>query len=114
MTTWEKSLRDILSDEDVDFGNMASILVDLFEGVVVPDIFLTHANKVAVQQIFSVKVSTVCITITKSTLNACDLEDKWLMMNFLFSDGGIQETWETSLSAWYILLIADFITKRNT
>ena len=58
---WEKSLRDILSDEDVDFGNMASILVDLFEGVVVPDIFLTHANKVAVQQIFSVKVSDVCI-----------------------------------------------------
>jgi hypothetical protein len=57
MMTWEKSLRDILSDEDVDFGNMASILVDLFEGVVVPDIFLTHANKVAVQQIFSVKVS---------------------------------------------------------
>lgn len=53
---WEDSLNVILESDSADFGNMASILVDLFEGVVTPDIFLTHTNKVAVQQVFSVKV----------------------------------------------------------
>ena len=65
LTEWEEALRDILHNE-CDFSNMSSILVYLFEGVVVPDllegvvvpgIFLTHANKVAVQKIFSVRVS---------------------------------------------------------
>ena len=55
---WEESLYDLLGGDGIDFGNMSSILVELFEGVVLPDIFLTHSNKVAVQQIFSVRVST--------------------------------------------------------
>lgn len=54
---WEESIAEILGCEFIDHGNMASILVELFEGVVVPEVFLTHANKVAVQQIFSVRVS---------------------------------------------------------
>lgn len=56
---WEKTIRNLLDNEVTDFGNLSSLLVDLFEGVVMPDIFLTHANKVAVQQIFSVRVSTL-------------------------------------------------------
>ena len=54
---WDESIAEILGCEFIDHGNMSSILVELFEGVVAPEVFLTHANKVAVQQIFSVRVS---------------------------------------------------------
>ena len=54
----EETLGDLLDGDGIDFGNLSSILVDLFEGVVLPDVFLTHSNRVAVQQVFSVRVST--------------------------------------------------------
>ena len=50
-------LLDILQDtEDVDYSDSASVLFGLFDGTVQPDIFLTFANKVALQQIFIVKM----------------------------------------------------------
>lgn len=39
-----------------EYDSLASDLVDFFDGVVSPDIFLTHSNEVSVQQIVSVKV----------------------------------------------------------
>ena len=50
-------LLDILKDTvDVDYSDNASVLFGLFDQTVQPDIFLTFANKVALQQIFIVKV----------------------------------------------------------
>ena len=51
------NLLDILKEtDDIDFTDDASVLFGLFDGTVQPDIFLTFANKVALQQIFIVKV----------------------------------------------------------
>ena len=57
--TNDRAARSLLGECDhIDFNNPSSILVGLFEGVIQPDVCLTHENMVSIQSPVSVKVCT--------------------------------------------------------